>query len=139
MTSSESVFFGVPPEMRLPQEAYSADVSNRVYSEMHRLAAMALRAGYCTIIDAVSMHPDERQAFAQVAREVGVPFTGIWLEAPAEALATRVAARQNDASDATPDIVGLQFRVDPGPMTWWRVNASETSNDTLAAVRRLLA
>jgi aminoglycoside phosphotransferase family enzyme/predicted kinase len=131
--------FGVLPEMRLPLEAYSSDVSDRVYSELHRLAATALRAGYCTIVDAVSLHPDERQAFAQVARDVGVRFTGIWLEAPAGTLATRVSARQNDASDATPDIVGLQLRVDPGPMTWCRVNAANTSNDTLAAVRRTLA
>lgn len=131
--------FGAPPETRLPQDAYSTDVGKRVYSELRRLASTALRAGYCTIIDAVAMRQEERRSLTEVAQDVGVQFTGIWLEAPATALVARVAARREDASDATPDIVDLQLQVDPGLINWRRVNAAGTSDDTLAAVRRTLA
>ena len=131
--------FGLPPEVRLPQEAYSSDISDRVYGELRRLASIALRAGYCVILDAVSLRPEERQSFAEVAREAGSPFTGIWLEAPGATLASRVKARKNDASDATPEIVENQLQADSGPIYWQRINAVGTSSDTLTAVRKTLA
>jgi len=131
--------FGMPPEERLPPEAYAAEVGERVYGELRRLAAMALRAGCCTIIDAVALRPEERRAFADVAREVGVPFTGIWLEASAMTLVARVAARRNDASDATPDILERQLRLDAGPLDWRQISTAQTIGDTVAAVQRSLA
>jgi len=131
--------FGIPPEVRLPPEAYSSGTSDRVYGELRRLASTALRAGYCAIVDAVALRPEERQSFAEVARDAGAPFTGIWLEAPEAMLASRVEARKDDASDATPEIVKHQLQADPGPIYWQRVNATKTSSDTLIAVRRTLA
>ena len=131
--------FGIAPEVRLPQEAYSSDISDRVYGELRRLASTALSAGYCAIVDAVSLRPEERQSFAEVARDAGAPFTGIWLEAPAATLASRVEARKTDASDATPEIVMRQLQAGPGPIYWQRVDATGTRNGTLTAVRRTLA
>jgi len=131
--------FGVAPERRLPEQAYSSDTNDRVYGELRRLASVALRAGYSVIIDAVSLRPEERQSFADIARDVGAPFSGIWLEAPAAALAARVAARRNDISDATPEIVELQLQVDPGRIDWRRIDAAGGASDVAAAVQRALA
>ena len=130
--------FGRPPEAGLPQEAYAPDVTSRVYAELANRAATALRAGYCAIVDAVALRPEERQSFAAVARDANVAFTGIWLEASANTLNRRVATRRNDASDATPEIVGRQVHIDPGPLNWRRLYAGGTRDLTVAAVREAL-
>ena len=85
--------------------------------------ASALAAGYTTIIDAVALAPDERQAFAEIARKAAVPFTGLWLEADAEAMAQRIRDRRGDASDATAAVLARQLRQDPGPIDWVRIDA----------------
>ncbi|OYX88556.1 MAG: hypothetical protein B7Y75_00460, partial [Azorhizobium sp. 35-67-5] len=67
--------------------------------------------------------PDERAAIAAVARTQGAAFTGLWLEAPADLLRTRVEARRNDASDATPEVVDRQERYEIGELAWARLDA----------------
>ena len=54
-----------------------------------------------------------------------MPFTGLWLEAPAEALETRIAERTGDASDATVAVLRRQ-RIDFGTVGWHRVDAGGT-------------
>jgi uncharacterized protein len=131
--------FGLNPESRLPRSAYGSDVTARVYAVLCEGVASALRAGYCAIIDAVALQPEERQSFAEIARRAGAPFAGLWLEAPPGALLARVHARQHDASDATREIVERQLLIDPGPMDWRRLDAGDGVTQTLAAVRRALA
>jgi predicted kinase len=126
--------FGLEPEARLPENAYTEEATARVYDALRDTAA-ALAAGYCAIIDAVALRPEERTSFAAVARKAGVPFTGIWLDAP---LSTRVAARRGDASDATPEIVDRQSQVDPGPLDWTCIDAGGSMAATLAALRAAL-
>jgi aminoglycoside phosphotransferase family enzyme/predicted kinase len=131
--------FGVAPESRLPEGGYAPEVTGRVYTALCRQAAVALRAGYCAIIDAVALRPDERQEFAAVARAAGVPFTGLWLDAPAATLAARVDARRNDASDATRAVVARQLEADLGPLDWRRVDAGGSAAETAAAASQALA
>jgi predicted kinase len=130
--------FGAEPEARLPEDAYTPGVTARVYERICSQAEAALGAGYSTIIDAVSLRPEERRSFAALAARAGVPFTGIWLDAPAEALAARVAARRNDASDATAQIVARQLVADPGLIDWHRRQSGSSATETLAACRGLL-
>src|SRR6185437_1146422 len=105
---------GVAPETPLPAEAYSAEMTARVYQALCDKAATALRAGYCAVIDAVALRPEERAAFAAVAVTAGVPFQGLWLEAPTETMAARIRARRGDASDATEAVLNQQVNRDPG-------------------------
>jgi aminoglycoside phosphotransferase family enzyme/predicted kinase len=128
--------FGVPPETRLPASAYSAEISQQVYRRLREMAKAALEAGYSVIIDAVALRPQERQSFAAVAAAAAVPFCGLWLEAPAETLASRLAARRNDASDASLAVLERQLRRDPGPIAWTRINAAAAPQQCLAAARR---
>ena len=72
------------------------------------------------ILDAVFAREDERHAAEALAREVGVPFEGIWLDVPKDVAQARVAARRGDASDATPAVVERQYGYDLGRMTWQR-------------------
>jgi predicted kinase len=87
----------------------------------------------------VALRPEERQAFAAVASECRVPFTGLWLDAPPEAMRARLAARRGDASDATGDILDRQLSLDPGPLDWTRIDAGGNPDATLAAVRKALS
>lgn len=130
--------FGLDPEARLPEQAYAVEATARVYAALRDKAAVALAAGYCAVIDAVALRPEERQSFAAVARKAGVPFTGIWLDAPVVALSRRVAARRGDASDATPEVVERQSRADPGPLDWTRIDAGGSAADVLAALQGAL-
>ena len=130
--------FGLNPESRLPQSAYGQDVTEQVYAALCEGAAAASQAGYCTIIDAVALKEEERQSFAEVARRAGLPFTGLWLEAPADALLARVDARNHDASDATQEIVKRQLLIDPGRLDWHRLDAGKNITQTVAAAQQAL-
>ena len=131
--------FGVAPETHLPASAYTSEVSRRVYETLRRRAADALAAGYSVIIDAVSLKPAERQSLAAVAEAAGVPFSGLWLAAPAATMEGRLRARRHDASDASPGVLAQQLRQDPGPMDWVRIDAGTGPADCLSAARRALA
>jgi hypothetical protein len=130
--------FEVAPETRLPMSAYTSQVSRRVYQMLRRKAADGLAAGYSVIIDAVSLKPSERQSFVTVAKAAGIPFSGIWLEAPPAAMDRRLRARRHDASDASPEVLAQQLQQNPGPIDWVRIDAVAGPEECLAAARRVL-
>jgi hypothetical protein len=130
---------GPAPETRLPAEAYTPEITHRVYDALRQNAATTLAAGHTAIIDAVSLTPEERQSFAEISRKAGVPFTGLWLDADAAAMESRIRHRQSDASDATAEVLNQQLRQDPGPIDWTRVDAGGGPEECLAAARRALA
>jgi uncharacterized protein len=116
--------FGVGPLERLPQSAYTPEVSERVYAICRKRAFLALQGGQSVIVDAVQARAHEREAFAALAASCGVPFTGLWLEAPAKLLRDRIAARTADVSDATPELVDVQLGYDLGAQDFTLVDAS---------------
>jgi len=124
--------FGVPPTERLPERAYAAGISDQVYAMCRKRAALALQAGASVIVDAVHARPEERQAVAALAEIHGVPFTGLWLEAPEAVMRARVRARTGDVSDATPHVVATQRAYDLGPMAFERIDASLPLDDVAA-------
>ena len=127
--------FDVSPETSLPANAYTPDVTQRVYQTMLREAATCLATGQSAILDAVFLRRDERDAAADTARQADVPFTGIWLEAPAAVLEQRIAQRRNDASDADAAVLRKQLEIDSGPLDWAPIDTANGS-DTIAAIAR---
>jgi predicted kinase len=123
--------FGAGELERLPQTAYGEDATARVYRRMLHKAEAALRSGHSVVVDAVHAHPEERQSIAAVAQNTGASLTSFWLDAPASVLMARVAARKNDASDATPQVVERQLSYDVGALEWTRVDASRPLEETL--------
>lgn len=130
---------GANPEDRLPPEAYRPDVTREVYGKLREQAAACLGAGHGAIIDAVAARPEERDAFADVARKAGVPFDGFWLEGDAAALALRIEARADDASDATVEVLRSQAKRDPGAMVWRRLDAMRSTTELCGEARAALA
>ena len=115
---------GIAPEERLPASAYTTDAAAAVYDALASLASEALAAGHAAVLDAVFLKESERHEIEQVARHAGVPFAGLWLEAPLEVLEARLAARRGDASDADPAVVRAFAARDPGPISWARLDAA---------------
>lgn len=130
--------FATAPEAALPLEAYSAEISAEIYRELGERAAAALNAGYAAIIDAVALRQEERGAFAAVAAAAGVPFTGLWLEAPAPTMMARLGTRRGDASDASGEVLRQQLALQPGAVGWHRIDAGGGPAATLAAARQAL-
>lgn len=123
--------FGVDPGTHLDADAYGRDTTARVYAGLRVDARLALDAGHAVVCDATFTDATERAALARVAADAGVPFTGLWLEAPDDVLVARVTARHGDASDADAAVV----RAQPAARAagWIVIDASGEAADALAA------
>jgi aminoglycoside phosphotransferase family enzyme/predicted kinase len=111
---------GVALEDRMPGGSYTPEASARAYAACLARAERILKAGHSAIFDAVCARPEERAAVEALAARLGVPFEGIWLDVPKDVALSRVAARQGDASDATPAVVERQFGYELGEIRWKR-------------------
>src|ERR1700720_2157936 len=118
-------------EEKMPPDGYRPEVPALVYRELCERAATALAAGYAAVIDAVALREAERRAFAAVAEAAGVPFTGLWLDAPPDTMRARIGARRADASDASAEVLERQLAADPGPADWHRIDAGGGPDETL--------
>ncbi len=123
------------PEEHLGADGYTAAVTARVYGAMAGRAADILARGWSVIADATWLDAAAREGIEAVAVGAGVPFDGLWLEAPTSLAAGRLERRVNDASDATADVLDLQLRVDAGAMAWAKLDAAVSLDDLVAAAR----
>ncbi len=80
---------------------YAEDATRCAYARLAALAREVLEAGFAVVVDAAFLQRTQRDAFATLARELGVTFTIASLQAPVETLRARIAARRGDASEAT--------------------------------------
>jgi uncharacterized protein len=115
---------GVDPLQHLGPEGYTADVTERVYATITERAARVARGGIAAIADAVYARTADRQAIEQAATAAGVPFVGIWLDAPHDVLVARAAQRHGDPSDAGADVIARQMAQETGAIHWHRIDAS---------------
>jgi predicted kinase len=124
---------GVPVLEHLGPQGYSADMSRRVYASLSERATLVLRGGHSVVVDAVFARPGDRDSIEQVAAAAGVPFIGVWLDAPESVLISRTEQRHGDASDADAAVVRLQRAQDTGPIQWCRIDASGSTASVLSA------
>jgi hypothetical protein len=129
------VMFGVDETVRLPASAYASDITRGVYERLMVKARTALRAGQSVLLDATFAAAAERSAVAAVATEAGVPFAGLFLDAPLATRLERLRARQADASDADADVARRQAAEPLSEKGWVAVAASGSLSDTLALAR----
>lgn len=129
---------GVAETARLPEEAYSADVTARVFDQIAKRAENLLRSGHSVIADAVYGLPQERAGIEAAARFAGARFHAFWLQAPPEIVERRILARKNDISDATVAVLRLQEKNIAPPASWPRLDVSGTVEQSVGGLRAAL-
>jgi aminoglycoside phosphotransferase family enzyme/predicted kinase len=115
---------GVPTLTRLGPEAYTTEITNKTYETLSERAGLTVRSGYTAIVDATFLRVTDRQAIEAVARAAAIPFVGLWLEAPVQALLERLQHREHDASDADATVLRMQSTQDVGKISWHKLNSS---------------
>jgi predicted kinase len=120
---------GVSPHTRLGADAYTTEVSNRVYKTLADRAAVTLRGGFSAIVDATFLGAADRLAIESLAHRAAVPFAGLWLEAPEQALLRRLQQRGPDVSDADPTVLRMQTAQEIGAISWHRLDSSASIED----------
>lgn len=130
------ILFGVAETERLPETAYAADATAGVYASLAEKARRAAAAGHSVIVDGVFAQPAERAAIKKAAGNA--QFQGLFLTASLETRLARVGARSGDASDADAEVARMQDQFDLGRITWSKVDASGTAEDTLIRARAML-
>ena len=121
-------------ETRLPAKAYRAEVSEKVYREMAWRARLILADGGSVVVDAVFDAPRNRELIEQVALDLGVPFTGIWLDASPSLLMHRVIERTGGASDANVDVLEGQIERGAGAIAWRHLDARKPLADLVREI-----
>jgi aminoglycoside phosphotransferase family enzyme/predicted kinase len=130
--------FGVAETEKLPADAYTPEVTERLYHALADKAGRAVAAGHSAIVDAVFSKPHERAIVEQTARDRHVAFHGMFLTADLATRMARVGARVHDASDADAKIAQSQESYDLGKIGWHEVDASGTPEQTLRNARAAL-
>lgn len=124
---------------RLGPDGYTAAVTGEVYRSALVRAADVLNEGWPVIVDATFLDARWRHAIADVARHAGVPFTGLWLEAPPEHLVDRLRRRVGDASDATEAVLFRQLVRESGGIAWTRLDADGDPESVARAALQVLS
>jgi uncharacterized protein len=121
---------GVALTERLPASAYTPETSRQVYGAMFVRAETALNAGHSVVLDAVFLSETERNAAQNVGARLGVEFKGFWLETRDDVKRQRIENRIADPSDATVSVLTRQIESDVGLISWLRIDASGTVEQT---------
>jgi predicted kinase len=116
---------GVDASVPLPASAYTAVQSERVYKELCERASSVLTHAHAAVADAVFQREQDRWQIEEIAHRSGVPFVGLWLNAPDSMLADRIAGREMDASDADETVLRRQQAEGHGPMSWHVIDAAQ--------------
>ncbi len=122
----------------LGANGYSAAMTDKTYEAVFTESRKVLEMGHSVVADAVFAKPDQRQAIENIAHDIGVPFTGIWLEASSEVMADRISNRTSDASDATTDVLQKQMTYDLGTISWHTIKSTGSREDVLKNVHSLI-
>ena len=128
----------VKPAEHLGPEGYTDEISQRVYAKLLADADTVVRGGFAVLADAVFANPVNREAIQHVAAAAGVPFTGVWLEAPESVLMRRVKGRKADVSDAGAAVIQRQRTYPLGELRWHRLDATGTRQQVCDGAAEIL-
>jgi len=127
---------GVGLDQALGADGYTGEMHRRTYEAFYDEIRDTLAQGQSVIADAVFPNTGQRRAVADIAMGLGVPFQGLWLEAPLKVMEKRVAERRGDVSDATVEVLRQQYAYDLGAIDWPRADSGGTRDDSVVAGRR---
>jgi predicted kinase len=113
-------------------------MTRRVYEAVIGRSRATLLGGFAAIADAVFARTADREAIERAAAAAGVPFIGLWLEAPEAVLLARAGTRRADASDADARVIRRQLQDGSGPLSWVRIDASGPLDRVVDAATRAI-
>jgi predicted kinase len=128
--------FRVSETDRLPESAYQPEMIDQIYDLLVQRALRILSQGHSVVADAVFARESERAAIREAARRLNIGFVGLFLQTNLATRRSRVGRRKRDASDATPEIAGLQEKYDIRTVDWAIIDASGTPEETLEQMPR---
>ena len=131
--------FKVAETDRLPENAYRPEITEQIYEILVQRTVHVLSQGHSAVVDAVFAREAERNAIRDAARRLHARFVGLFLVTDLATRQSRVGHRQRDASDATPEIAGLQEKYDVGKVDWAVIDASGTPEQTLQLCQKAIA
>jgi aminoglycoside phosphotransferase family enzyme/predicted kinase len=123
----------------LPENAYRPEITGQIYEILVQRTVHVLSQVHSAVADAVFAHEAERNAIRDAARRLNARFVGLFLVTDLATRLSRVGHRQRDASDATPEIAGLQEEYDVGKVDWAVIDASGTPEKTLQLCQKAIA
>jgi len=123
--------FGANETTVLPETAYQADTSERVYDVLSSTAQRVFTQGCSVVLDAVYLQEAERTEIAHLAATYGVHFIGLFLMADLATRLARIEQRRGDASDATRNVTLQQETFAIGALNWHMIDASGTPDQSL--------
>jgi uncharacterized protein len=123
---------------KLPDNAYTPLVTERVYATLADKARRAIVGAHSAVVDAVFSKPQERSLIEESAAVLGARFIGLFLDADLATRTVRLGARGPDASDADAAVARAQEKYDLGPIEWTRIDASGSPEETLARTQAAL-
>lgn len=85
----------------VPGGIYTAEFNQRTFDVLLQKTRQVLRQGWRVIVDATFIGRPARDAFRQLARELGAPFAILHCEAPLDTLRERVHQRRERGGDAS--------------------------------------
>jgi aminoglycoside phosphotransferase family enzyme/predicted kinase len=88
---------------------YSAEATRDTYETLASAARAVVAAGYRAIVDACTLRRMQRDRFVALARSMRIRLVVVDVRAPREVLQARIAARVNDASEATAEVLEQQL------------------------------
>ncbi len=102
--------FGYQAQDRTDGSIYTQEAGQKTYQHLAGLAKIIIEAGFSVIVDAACLKSAQRELFRQLANGCGVRFVIIAVQASEQTLRQRVGERQNDASEATLEILQRQLQ-----------------------------
>lgn len=137
--TERKALFGRAEQEPLPAEAYTPDVSLRVFAMLADKARRVIAAGHSAVVDAVFAKPGERALIEESARMLCVPFRSLFLHTDLATRLSRIGCRRADASDADARVARRQESYDLGNIDWPVVDAGVAPEETLARARTQLS
>jgi len=131
--------FRVDETDRLPKAAYRPEITERIYETLVQRVVRILSQGPSAVVDAVFARESERAAIGDAARRLNMRFIGLFLVADLATRLSRIGLREGDASDATPEIAGLQEKYQIGAVDWTIIDASGTAEQALERCQAQIA
>ncbi|MGB3494618.1 MAG: AAA family ATPase [Elainellaceae cyanobacterium] len=99
---------GIPLSQRGDDSLYTAEMSQKTYSELLALGVQLAQAGYSIILDAKYDRANFRQEAIAQANQYQIPIDIVYCDAPEQVRRDRLQQRSGDIADATAALIPQQ-------------------------------